>query len=163
MIVVDTSAFVTLASADVLHLVLDEFEVHTTEIMLRELEETAEYEDVHGTAARTVLDQIDSAIVHEGTEPRIQTSRVDEGEGSCAVLARAVEAEFLVTDDLRALPELQTISGTSVAISPIVLKALVERGVLTRAEALESLDQVATDRSWLGRPIYRRARELFED
>lgn len=163
MIVVDTSAFVTLASADVLHLVLEEFEIHTTETVLRELEETAEYDDVHGEAARTALDQIAPVIVHEEAERPFQSSRVDEGEGSCAHLARDADADFLVTDDLRALPELQTLSGTSVALSPIVLRALVDRGVLTRTEALESLDQVAADRSWLGRPIYRRARQLLED
>lgn len=163
MIVLDTSAFVTLAVADVLLLVLDEFDVHTTGTVLDELAATAEHDDVHGEAARAVLDGFSDGTVHEAEKRAFQSSRIDEGEGSCAVLAREEQADFLVTDDLRALPELQTLSGTRVAISPIVLRALVDRGALADEEALEMLDRMARDRSWLGRPIYRRAKQLFEE
>lgn len=163
MIVVDTSAFVTLATADVLQLVLDEFDVHTTETVVEELEDTARHADVHGESARAALDQSSNVTVHEATERTFQSSRIDEGEGNCAVLARDRGADFLITDDLRALPELQTLSDTRVAISPIVLRALVDRGSLTREEAMEAVERMAHDRSWLGRPIYRRARALFEE
>ena len=163
MIVVDTSAFVSLATVDVLSLVLDEFDVHTTETVVDELEATAEHDDVHGEAARAALDGLSDVTVHEAKERTFQSNRIDEGEGSCAVLAREERADFLVTDDLRALPELQTLSSTRVAISPIVLRALVDRGAITQEEALEMLDRMASDRSWLGRPVYRRARELFDE
>lgn len=163
MIVVDTSAFVTLAAADVLPLVLGEFDVHTTETVVDELEATAEHDDVHGAAASAVLDRSSDVTLHHAPQRTFQSSRIDEGEGSCAVLAREEGADFLITDDLRALPELQTLSGTRVAISPIVLRALVDRGALTEEEAIEVLDRMAHDRSWLGRPIYRRAREFFEE
>ncbi|MFB6197135.1 MAG: hypothetical protein ABEI52_02545, partial [Halobacteriaceae archaeon] len=72
------------------------------------------------------------------------------------------DADFLITDDLRALPELQTVASSKVAISPIVLKALVQRDVLTQEEALEKLDELAEQRDWLGTPIYRRAKNLFD-
>jgi len=56
MIVADTSSLVTLAAAEVLEIMLEEYDVHTTETVVEELEETAGYEDAHGSAARKVLD-----------------------------------------------------------------------------------------------------------
>jgi len=143
MIVADTSALITLASTDVLKLVLEEFDVHTSKLVIEELEDTAEYNDSHGKAANRVLKHRDRFTLHEASQTEFQSSRVDQGEGSCADLARKHEADFLITDDLRALPELQTLSNTQVAISPIVLKALVTGDVLDKEKALEKLDQLA--------------------
>jgi hypothetical protein len=72
-----------------------------------------------------------------------------------------MEVDFLITDDLQALPELQELVDSKVAISPIVLKALVKRGVLEPERAEEKLDLIADRRDWLGAPIYRRAKQLF--
>ena len=163
MIVIDTSSFITLSTATVLPLVLEEYDVHTTEIVIQELEETAEYDDLHGEAARAALEKQNEITVHQTEQRSFQSSRIDPGEGSCALLTRNIDAAFLITDDLRALPELQAITDSKVAISPILLKALVERDVLERNEALEKLDRIADERDWLGAPIYRRARQLFEE
>lgn len=161
MLVADTSAVISLATVDLLETFLSEFEIHTTETILDELEETAQYDDAHGEAAQLALDNVERIETHQvgGT---LGSSRIDPGEGSCALLARELDAEFLITDDLRALPELQNVTKARVAISPIVLRALVERDVLERQEARTKLDELATERDWLGAPIYRRARSLFE-
>jgi len=163
MLVADTSALISLATADTLELVLGEFELHTTETVLTELDATAEYDDSHGTAAQDALDRRPSLTVHATGNPSFESARVDDGEASCAVLARETNADFLLTDDLRALPELQALTHAEVAISPIVLKALVEREALTIPGATERLESMAETRDWLGAPIYRRARSLFED
>jgi predicted nucleic acid-binding protein len=162
MIVADTSALITLATADTLQTVLTEFDVHTTETVIQELEETAEYNDIHGDAATETLNQKDSFTIHNIEDPGFESSRIDSGEASCITLIQEQEAEFLITDDLRALPELQTLVDAKVAISPIMLKALVKRGVLTSEEAVKRVEQLAEARDWLGRPIYRRAQRLFE-
>lgn len=163
MIVADTSALVSLATADTLGLVLDEFDVHTTETVIEELEDTAGYDDAHGTAAQDALDMRERMTVHAVAGEVVTSSRIDAGEGSCCALAGELEADFVLTDDLRALPELQRLVEARVAISPIVLKALVKRGVLDRAGAVERLERLAETRDWLGAPIYRRARRLFDD
>lgn len=160
MIVADTSSLISLASIDLLDTLLTEFDVHTTELVIEELEETAEYEDRHGNAAQIVLDNRDKFTSHE-VQGEFTSARIDEGEGSCALLSKVIDADFLITDDLRALPELQTVANAKVAISPIVLKALVQRDVLAREEALNKLDNLAENRDWLGAPIYRRAQNLF--
>lgn len=163
MIVADTSALISLATTDVLETVLDEFELHTTEAVVTELEETASYDDQHGTAAAAVLEALDCVTVHESEDASLETSRIDQGEASCLALEAALEPAFLLTDDLRALPELQALSNAQVAISPIVLRALVKRDVLTNEEARNQLATLIRTRDWLGTPIYRRALELFED
>jgi len=160
MIVADTSALISIASIDLLNTFLTEFDVHTTETVIEELEQTSEYDDHHGEAAETVLDNLDRITAHH-VNGEFTSSRVDQGEGSCALLTKQIDAEFLITDDLRALPELQTVTDSQVAISPIVLKALVKRDTMEQ-EALEKLDDLAEQRDWLGAPIYRRALNLFE-
>lgn len=162
MIVVDTSAFVTIASVDVLEAVLREYDVHTTERVIQELEETAAYEDVHARAAQDVLDHVGQLSVHDTGGAGYQSSRIDDGEGTAVTLANETGADFTITDDLRALPELQTVADASVVISPIVLKALVKRGVLEREDALQKVEEAAENRDWLESPIYSKAKDLFE-
>jgi predicted nucleic acid-binding protein len=161
VIVADTSALVSLAAVDAFDTVSTEFDVHTTETVVDELEDTAEYDDRHGDAARTVLDSREDFETRDVAET-LESSRIDRDEGSCALLTRQLDAEFLITDDLRALPELQTASDAEVAISLIVLKALVERDAIESERALEKVDRLPERRSWLGQPIYRRATDLFE-
>lgn len=162
MIVADTSALISLATADVLPTVLDEFDIHTTQAVVNELKETAEYDDSHGIAATHVLDHLTTITVHETTGD-VQSTRIDDGETSCLALEHEIDASFFLTDDLRALPELQTLTEAQVAISPIVLRALVKRGILTNDEATDRLDQIAMTRDWIGAPIYRRAHDLFHE
>jgi predicted nucleic acid-binding protein len=160
MIVADTSSLISLASVDLLNKFLTEFDTHTTQTVIQELEETSEYDDIHADAAEKVLNNLERITIHEA-EAEFTSSRIDEGEGSCTQLTQQIEADFLITDDLRALPELQNIADCRVAISPIVLKALVQRNVLEQEEAQQKLEQLAEHRNWLGAPIYRRAQNLF--
>ncbi|SNZ13008.1 hypothetical protein SAMN06269185_2012 [Natronoarchaeum philippinense] len=163
MIVADASALLSLAAGDSLGVVLAEFDVHATTVVTSEIEATTEYDDEHADAARTVLEARDRLSVHCIDEPGVMSSRVDAGEASCASLLSDIGAEFLITDDLRALPELQSLVDAKVAISPIVLRALVERGVLEADDARERVETIAERRDWLGAPIFRRAEALFED
>lgn len=163
MIVSDTSALLSLTIADSLDLSLTEFDVHTTTIVVGELEETGTYDDVHAEAAEAVLGSLDDMTVHDVTDVALQSSRIDEGEASCLALAKHLGPRFLITDDLRALPELQSATDARVVISPLLLRALVERDVLTPEEVATRLRQLATTRDWLGAPIYRKAQELFDD
>ena len=162
MIILDTSAFITIASINLLDPVLTEYDVHTTETVIEELNETAEYEDVHGQAAQTVLDQLDRIEVHRTNKQHFQSSRIDDGEGSMVTLANNKQANFLITDDLRALPELQAVTDSTVVISPILLKALVKRDILEQEDAMEKLEEAAENRDWFESPIYRKAKNLFE-
>ncbi|MCU4974037.1 hypothetical protein OB955_15000 [Halobacteria archaeon AArc-m2/3/4] len=163
MIVADTSALISLATATVVELVVTEFDVHTTSAVIEELEETAGYDDPHGNAAQQVLEERTLITVHDTDREQFQSSRIDSGEASCVTLERECEPQFLLTDDLRALPELQQVTTARVALSPIVLRALVKRDVLESQDARDRLERIAETRDWLGAPIYRRAKRLLEE
>jgi len=112
MIVADTSALISLASCDTLDLFFDEFDAGTTKTVVEELEELAEHEDRAAENAKEILGQTGRFTIHDVEAQRFQSSRIDEGEGSCVKLSHKTEAKFLITDDLRALPELQTLTET---------------------------------------------------
>ncbi|PSP17309.1 hypothetical protein BRC62_04930 [Halobacteriales archaeon QH_10_67_13] len=163
MIVVDTSAFSSLTIADVLDSVLTEYDIHTTQHVVDKLRTTAEYDDVHGTAADHVLARTRYITIDAVDDPELRTSRIDTGEATCIQIVQRREADFLSTDDLCALPELQQLTDAQVAISPLLLRVLVKRGVLTNDEARERLEKMAASRDWLGAPIYRRVQQLFNE
>lgn len=161
MLVIDTSAFLSLASINILETVLKEYDIHTTETVLEELEETSDYDDVHAESAQKVIELSTKFEVNNVETRDFNSSRIDKGEYSCAVLANKLETEFILTDDFRALPELKSLVDCQVAISPIMLKALVKKGKLTEKEAKQKLDQLAENRNWIGSPIYRHAKNMF--
>lgn len=164
MIIADTSALISLASGSVLTLFIDEFEVFITETVSEELEELSQEGDRTAENAEKVARLKESLEIYGTRGEKPVSSRVDEGEASCVLLARKLDADFLITDDLRALPEIEKMVGKNrVAISPIVLRALVKRNVLDKEEAFEKLKKMGKRRDWLHRPIYRRARELLKD
>jgi predicted nucleic acid-binding protein len=152
MLVIDTSAFISLAVGNVLDDVLTEYSVVTTTLVTEELESTAEYDDVHGHGATAVLERSDRFEVLNTSAPELSSSRIDAGEASCVAAVEEIDAAFLITDDFRALPELTTL-----------VRALVKRGVLTDSDARSALDTIARDRDWLGAPIYRYAQRLLEE
>lgn len=162
MIVIDTSALVSLAVGNGLEPVLGEFDVVTTQSVCEELEATGKYDDRHGTAAAGVLDAADGFTVVETQGEESETSRIDAGEASCVVATRDQEAMFLVTDDFRALPELQQLVDAGVVLSPIVLRAIMKRDSWSEQRAETAFERIAEGRDWLGAPIYRYARKLFD-
>lgn len=162
-VVVDTSALISLAVGDVLNDAVAAFDIVTTPTVIEELEETAEYDDWHGTAATAVLRQTDALTVQDADGAPFETSRVDAGEASCVAAARDGDAAFLVTDDYRALPELQALVDAEVAVSPIVLRAVVKRDALSAADAETAFETIAAGRDWIDAPIYRYARRLFDE
>jgi predicted nucleic acid-binding protein len=162
-VVVDTSALISLAVGDALDQTLAAFDIVTTPTVIEELEATAAYDDRHGTAATAVLRRTDALTVEDADGAPFETSRVDAGEASCVAAARDDDAAFLVTDDYRALPELQGLVDAEVAVSPIVLRALVKRNALSSEDAETAFETIAAGRDWLDAPIFRYARRLFDE
>lgn len=162
MIVIDTSALVSLAVGNALEPALGDFDAVTIQSVRGELEATAEYDDRHGKAAAAVLNAEDAFTIVGTQGEKFETSRIDAGEASCVAVTRAQGVPFLVTDDYRALPELQELVDAEVVLSPIVLRALVKRGSWSETQAKTAFETIAEERDWLGAPIYRYARQLFD-
>lgn len=163
-LVADASALVSLASVSLLSLVLSEFIVVVSDVVVRELKEMSTYADTYGNAANEVLRNIDRIKVKKASNyQRFKTSRIDAGEASCMEIIESGEQDYLLTDDFRALGEIEKQIGEKVVLSPIILKVLVIRGIIDKSEALAKLNEMAEKRDWLGRPIYRYAKKYFEE
>lgn len=163
-LVADASALVSLASVSLLSLVLSEFIVVVSDVVVRELKEMSTYADTYGNAANEVLRNIDRIKVKKASNyQRFKTSRIDAGEASCMEIIESGEQDYLLTDDFRALGEIEKQIGEKVVLSPIILKVLVIRGIIDKSEALAKLNEMAEKRDWLGRPIYRYAKRYFEE
>lgn len=164
MLILDTSAFISLGICDCVEILLDEFDLHTSRAVIDELEDMSGYNDLEADVADRWLEKKDLINVHEvGEAGEFDHGKIDKGEGSCALLARKKNADFLITDDIRALPHLKIIASIEVAISPIVLKALVKRSRLSTDEAKNKLDKLIEKRDWFETPIYERSLEVFGD
>lgn len=162
-LVADASALVSLASVSLLSLVLNEFDVVVSDVVVRELKEMCTYANSHGNAANEVLRNIDRIKEKKASNyQRFKTSRIDAGEASCLELIESGEQDYLLTDDFRALGEIEKQIGEMVVLSPIILKVLALRGIIDKRQALTKLDEMAERRDWFGRPIYRYAKKYFE-
>lgn len=121
-----------------------------------------DYNDRHGDGAATILSAKDRVKIVEATGDEFVTNRIDDGEASCIAAARELDAEFPITNDYRALPELQQLVDTEVALSPILFRVLVQRDALSETEAKAAFEAIAEGRDWLGAPIYWYAGQLFD-
>lgn len=163
MIILDTAAFISLSIAEVLEEALENYSVHTTEEVFSELEEIAEQQGYLAEAAESSIDKKEKITVHQTKFERFQTATIDAGEASCLALTREIDVDFLLTDDLHAMAEIKKLSSSEVAISPIMLEAMVKNQEITKKDALDKLDKLAETRDWIETPIYKRAKEQLEE
>lgn len=161
MIILDTTALISLSIAEVLGKNIEQYSVYTTEEVVSELEEIAQEDDYLAKAAAKTLQYREKLTIHKTEFERFQTSRIDSGEASCIALTRELDADFLLTDDLHAMAEIKELSLSEVAISPIMLQAMAENSSISKDAALNKLDDLAQKRDWMGTPIYRRAKKQF--
>ncbi len=167
-IVVDTSALISLAHGGIIDLILNEFKVVVSDIVLLELKETSKFNDEDGKAASKVLEGAGSMEVRDVLKRGIHeivTSRMDEGEASCVLLAKEEDIEALISDDFRAMHQLQYFSqkyGFDLGLGAALIQALVFRGKLDKSQALNILERIAFKRGWIGRPIYRAYKQRME-
>lgn len=160
MIVVDTSGFLALAKADSIDPVLTQFDVHTTTTVSSELMQISGSDDTFSNAAQRILTRNTQFNAHP-VDDFVETSRIGPGEGSCLKLVNDLDANFLVTDNHRALPELRNASDAEIVTPPVVLKALVYRQLITDEEARDRIARIVDTEDWLATPLYRRAENLF--
>lgn len=163
MIVADASALASLARANVLELAGDEFGLHTTRSAVEAMTERSAFHGPSGEGARAALDHRGSLVVHGSARTGVETSRIDAALGDCAALAAKRAVDLLLTDDLLALPELERLVSCTVAPTPVLLSALVRRGLLAPADARFRLEDLVVSPRWLAGPVGRRAVASFEE
>lgn len=168
-VVVDTSALISFEHGSLLDLIIKEFKVAISDLVLDELQKTSKFNDEDGKAAARILKKVDALEVRRVEKAgvhKLVTSRLEAGEASCVLLAKAKDIEALVSDDFKAMHQLQRYSQIyrfDLGLGAVLIQALVARGTVSRAEALKSFERIASKRDWMGRPIYRAYRGLLEE
>lgn len=162
---IDTSALVSLGISRVFDEVTSRLDLHTTDVVVDELEEMSQYNDPFAESAIRCLETIRQSNLiteHEiDVRGRDLHSKIDRGELSCVDLYRELEADYLVTDDHRASAALEDYVGGNIVFSPILLKALTKKGIITEREAVAELKTMAEHRNWFDSPLYQYGLQLF--
>jgi predicted nucleic acid-binding protein len=166
-LVADASALVSLGIAadddpDPLALVLERYEVLVPRAVVDELEEIASYDDVHGRAARTVLDRTDDFTIASVTLDA--EFPLDDGENAAVTLANDREAALLLCDEFTQLGLIHaSLANTRLVTTPTILSVLVRTDRLAVADATTILDRISDARSWDGNSYVQRARSVLDD
>ncbi|QLK26806.1 hypothetical protein HYG81_04120 [Natrinema zhouii] len=165
-LVADTSALVSLASTDTvrrsaLPLLLDGYDVAVPDVVLDELETIAQYDNEHGTAARTVLDSRAQLTIHSvDLDPGFP---LDDGENAAIQFAERIGAAFFYCDEYNQLALIHaSLPDARLVTTPRLLKAFVVHGNLSKSDAKSLLDGIPQCRSWDGNAYVHQATQLFE-
>lgn len=167
VLVADTSALVSLGVAagvdpDPLAACLGEYEVLVPEVVRRELDEVAAYDDEHGRGAAVVRDRADDLSVRSVALD--EAFPLDDGENGVVSLANEADAQVALCDEFERLGLVHaSLRDTRLVTTPTLLAVFVRRGVVSATEATAILDEIAAVRSWDENSYVQRARSLFDE
>ncbi len=164
-ILADTSALVSL---EIKHLValsskFVQFSISTG--VCEELKEIAKFEDVHGRSAKDVLELVDKGIIEvksvNARKEHIES--IDMGEAEILTLGESGKYDYIITDDVKAMPYMKSVARVKVLTSVFVIRLLYDLKLLSRHEALDSIKQISTSRDWYGGILETVAYKYFDD
>lgn len=167
-VVVDTSALVSLgvpsadagydtdSSPDPLQYLLSSCEVTVPPEVISELQDIAQYDDIHGASANNVLAARDYYVVQDPYE-RVETPEsrpafgLDDGETDGIVLANALEVDGFLTDEFGgtnfALIH-AVLRGPRIVPTPRLLCEYARSGHMTHEKAHALITAISPHRSW---------------
>lgn len=174
--VADTSALVSLAvpsadatydtdeNPDPLQYLLTSCSVYVPEETIAELEDIAQYSDIHATAADNVLSAREYYTVEDPygrawTPDERPTFGLDDGETDGIVLANVLTVDAFLTDEFGtnnfALIH-AALEGPRLIPSPRLIRDYAFAGHLSTEEARALIQLIGTHRSWEGNPYVDR-------
>lgn len=73
------------------------------------------------------------------------------------------EYDYIVTDDVKALPYMKSCSRVKVLTSAFVIRLLYDLKKLSRHEAFESIKEISSSRDWYGGVLETISYKYFND
>lgn len=164
-ILADTSALVSLEIKHLVALSSKVIQFYISDVVRLELKEIAEFDDVHGRSAKDVLSLVDSGIiaVRYASARKEYLDNIDIGEAEILTLAESGEYDYMVTDDVRALPYIKSITKVKIMTSAFVIRILYNIKLLSRDEALNSIREISASRDWYGGVLEIISYKYFDD
>lgn len=156
--IVDTSAFISLETADLFDEVLTNFNIITTPSSIEELNQFARHDDELGKKARFILKHKDKLSIKRA-ELREQIPFLEETDNELYNLAM-MENFPLITDDHRL--NHHTRKKITVYFSTFFLMYFALMEEITKGQALEKLEILRELRNWHNNIMYLRTRKGLE-
>jgi len=181
-VVADTSALVSLAvpgadgsydtgtEPDPLQYLLTACEVSVPPSVVTELQEIAQYSDIHAAAANNVLAarshyDVEDPYQREETPESRPTFGLDDGETDGIVLTNALEVDGFLTDEFGgnnfALVH-ATLTGPRIVPTPRMLCDYARDGHMTADEARTLIRTISPHRSWDNSPYVTQVLGLLD-
>lgn len=88
---------------------------------------------------------------------------IDTGEAEILSLVASCNCDYIITDDVRALPYMRSVAEVKVLTSAFVIRLLYDTGSLSREDALNSVKEIAISRDWYGGVLEIIAYKYFND
>ena len=171
IVVGDASALISLGVGLVLKDCLTISKIVVPMKVRQELEEMSHFNDEDGIAANDTLDLIlkgQISVLSVNNLGKVQAlvsanTRIDNGEAEALILAQENSIPIVITDDFRSLSQLKEVSeNVEIHLSVYLLSRLVLENIITTEDAKESLDRIASLRTWESGVIYRFAMKYID-
>jgi len=146
-ILADTSALVSLEIKHLVDLASKHIQFSITKGVCEELKDIAEFDDTHGISARDVLKLVESGTIAVKSMPASEehAQNIDMGEAEILTLSESGEYDYIITDDVKALPYIKSQTNTKTLTSAFVIRLLYDLKMLTRQDwyggVLETISQ----------------------
>jgi len=165
IVLADTSALISLEVKGLVGLASKLIQFIITTAVYDELDDISRFEDVHGRSAKDLLRLIERCVVVVKPVSLMpeHLKNIDIGEAEILSLAASCERDYIITDDVKALPYMKSVSEVKVLTSAFVIRLLYDAGILSREDALNSIKEIAASRDWYGGVLEIVACKYFDD
>ena len=150
---IDTCSLIALQYSGYLSTIVETVDIIITIKIHSELEDIGIFTDSDAVAAREIL-----RLLHKITI--MEVSQRATGEEELIEVALQKKCDFIVSDDIRAMPKLK-LTNISTLFSTHLLYYLFRAGIISKEEGLIALEKMRSNRSWKENLIYISGIQLF--
>lgn len=150
---IDTCSLIALQYSGYLSTIVETVDIIITKKIHSELEDIGIFTDSDAAAAREIL-----RLLHKITI--MEVSQRATGEEELIEVALHKKCDFIVSDDIRAMPKLK-LTNISTLFSTHLLYYLFRAGIISKEEGLIALEKMRNNRSWKENLIYISGIQLF--
>ena len=156
--ILDTSAFISLESINLLEQLLKLFSITTTNSLIKELEEFAKYDDKYGKIAKNIL-KLKGRFTIEFCEIKELIKYIETTDNELYNLA-LIKNLPLVTDETKLVHHAR--NKIKVYFTAVFLVLLTEAKYFTKKEALDKIEELRNIRNWRDNIIYLITKKQLE-
>ena len=150
---IDTCSLIALQYSGYLSTIAETVDIVITKRIHSELEEIGIFTDNDAAAAREILKLLHILTI-------VKVPQRSTGEEELVEVALQKKCDFIVSDDIRAMPKLK-MTNTPTLFSTHLIYYLFRSGMISKEVGLIALEKMRNNRSWKENLIYITGIQLF--